>query len=219
MTSASALTLHHFSESSASYRVRIALGLKGLSFDSVLVDIREREQHAERYRALNPQGLVPCLEVGEHCAIGQSSAMLEYLEEVGMGHSLLPRTAAERAEARSLSQLIISDVAPFQKTTLQRYLTDAFDFDEGAIGQWLSFWMGRGLRPIEAMVRNRVSQGGFVFGGQPGWVECCLVPQLYNLRKFAVDLGPFPQLQALEARCVELPAFEAAHPCHWRGLS
>ncbi|MEO0424303.1 MAG: maleylacetoacetate isomerase [Pseudomonadota bacterium] len=217
MADVPALTLHHFSESSASYRMRIALGLKGLSFRSVLVNIRQREQHEERYRRLNPQGLVPCLEVGEAFAIGQSNAMLEYLEEAGAGVPLLPSTPAERAQARSIAQQVISDVAPFQKTTLQRYLSDAFDFDEGAIGQWLGFWMGRGLRPIEALLGDRVGQGGFAFGEQPGWVECCLVPQLHNLRKFTVDLAPFPALVALEARCLDHPAFEAAHPRHWQG--
>ncbi|MEM9057917.1 MAG: maleylacetoacetate isomerase [Pseudomonadota bacterium] len=212
----SELTLHHFGESSASYRVRLALELKALPYASVLVNIRGGEHRQPAYGKTNPQRLVPCLTVAGHEALGQSNAIVEYLEETHPTPALLPRDPHERARARSLVQQIASDVSPFQKTTLQLFLKKRYALTDRDIADWLEFWVHRGLKSVEAFAAQALEKRAYLFGDSPGIVECSVIPQLHNLHKWGISTAALPALLELEKRCAALPAFSAAHPREWR---
>ncbi len=210
------MRLHHYHESSASYRIRIALALKGIRVDYNFVDIRAGEHLQPDYAILNPQKLVPCLNIGDGVTLGQSVAILEWLEEAYPEPSLYPNGAINRAQARSLVQQIASDAGPFQKTTLQLYLKDQHGFTQEKISTWLNHWLCRAFDPLEHFIENHSANGQYIFGDTPGAVECFLVPQIYNAKKWNVDLSAFPALLALDSACQQHHAFQAAHPNQWR---
>jgi len=203
--------LFHYPESSASFRVRIALALKGIDVQYTFVDIRNGAQHEADYVVRNPQRMVPFL-CDEDISIGQSIAILEYLEEVRPSPPLLPAEAKSRAVARSLMQQIVSDAGPFQKTTLQHYMRHEHGFADAQIANWLDHWMSRALVPIETFLISREIDSRFAMGEEPTFVECCLIPQLHNARKFGVSLNAYPKLLDLESTCLSHPAFCRAHP-------
>lgn len=209
------MKLYHFGESSASYRVRVALELKQVPYVSVIVNIRKKEHRTNDYSLINAQKMVPCLVTEDGVSIGQSVAVLEWLEEKFPETPLYPDNFADRAIARSWVQQVVSDTGPYQKTTVQVYLREAFDFDDVAMNRWLTHWMVRSLAPLEQFCQARPEAHRFSMGQKPGAVECCVIPQLYNARKFGVDLGAFPALRTLEKRCLETPPFKRAHPQEW----
>lgn len=211
---ADAITLYSYWRSSAAYRVRIGLALKGLPYSTRAVHLVKDggEQHAAAYRAENPQGLVPMLvHAGQR--IHQSMAILEYLDECFADTPrLLPDAPVGRARVRALAQVIACDIHPLNNLRVLQYLKRELAAEQGTVDAWLLHWMAEGFAALEAMLAASNDTGDFCHGDTPSLADCCLVPQLYNARRFALDLAPFPTLTAIEARCLALPAFIAALP-------
>ena len=209
----SRLVLHNYFRSSSAYRVRIALGLKGLPFDYVSVHLNRDggEQFQPAFSRRNPQQLVPVLSDGEF-DVGQSLAIIEYLDEAYPDTPLLPSTAQARARVRQLSLAMACDIHPLNNLRVLKYLTGPMGLDEAAKGEWISHWHGIGLTALEADLARDAQRGRYCVGDTPTMADCCLVPQLFAARRFGMDLAPFPTLLAVEAACLELPAFQNAHP-------
>ncbi len=201
------MKLYAYFRSSSSYRLRIALNLKGLAYETVPVNLVAGEQRGEAYRALNPQGLVPALDTGD-AQLVQSTAILEWLEEQYPEPPLYPADALARARVRGLCQHIACEIQPLNNLGVLGYLRETLGQDEIAVSRWYAHWVTRGFESLEAAA----PADGFIGGATPGMAEAFLVPQLYNARRFAVDLAPFPRLVAIDARCVDLDAFARAHP-------
>lgn len=207
------LKLYGYWRSSAAYRVRIALNLKGLDYEQVPVHlIRDGgEQHAPDYASTHPQKLVPVLQHGER-KVRQSLAIMEYLEELWPDPPLLPLAARDRARVRALALLIACDIHPLNNLRVLQYLEREWNAPQPERDEWVRHWIAEGFRAFEAMLVEDLSRGAFCEGDSPGIADCCLVPQVYNARRFGVDLEPFPTIRRIEAECLALPAFDAARP-------
>lgn len=205
------MQLYTYYRSSAAWRVRIALNLKELSYDAVPVHLRKNEQQAPEYRALNPQGLVPTLEVDGHI-LGQSLAIVEYLEETHPEPALLPKEPLARARVRQIAGIIASDIHPLNNLRVLRLLKSQFAIGEVALASWQRHWVVDGLAAIETLLAQSPNTGLFCHGNTPGLADLCLVPQLYNARRNDVDVAPYPTMLRIEAVCSDHPAFAAAHP-------
>ena len=210
------LRLYNYWRSSASYRVRIGLGWKGLAYDYVAIDIVRGGtdgtggQHDADYRARNPMGQVPVLELteddGHALRLVQSLAILEYLDERWPTPPLLPANRADRAQARALAEIINAGIQPLQNLPTLAQVAKL----GGDRTAWVAGFVHRGLAAFDAQAA--ASAGRFCVGDEPSIADCCLVPQLYSARRFGVDPAPWPRLIAIEAACAELPGFAAAHP-------
>lgn len=202
------MRLHGYFRSSSAWRVRIALGLKGLAFDNVIYHLRRGEHLTPAYRALNPQALLPTLELDGGAALTQSLAIIEYLDETCRAPPLLPDNALERARVRAFALAIAADTHPLQNL---RVLNDIRGLASGgsAANDWARQTNEVGLAACEALLPEA---GRFCFGDAPGLADICLVPQMGNARRFGADLAPFPRLLAREAACAALPAFAQAVP-------
>ena len=207
------LTLYSYWRSSAAYRVRIGLALKGLRYDTVPVHLVRNggEQHAPDYAAANPQKLVPMLVHGPR-RMRQSLAILEYLDEVWPEPPLLPATARGRQRVRALSQLVACDIHPLNNLRVVRFLENEWNVPQPERDVWMRHWMVEGLDAFEALLADHPSTAEFCEGHLPTLADCCLVPQLYNARRFGVDLEPYPTIRRIEAACLAHPAFDAARP-------
>ncbi len=207
------MKLYSFFRSSAAYRVRIALNLKGLTFDTVPVHLRRGggEQFKPEYRSLNPQALVPLLADGGN-VLAQSLAIIEYLEEVHPQPRLLPASPAARARVRALALAVACDIHPLDNLRVLKYLTEVLKIGEDALRTWYNHWITLGLQAMEAQLASDRARGKFCHGDAPGLADCCLVPQLANARRYDCDLAPFPTLLAVEKNCVALDAFKRAAP-------
>lgn len=208
------LTLYGYWRSSAAYRVRIALNLKGLAYRQVPVHlVRDGgEQHGEAYRALNPQGLVPLLVDEENggAPIAQSLAIIEYLEEIFPVPAILPADPVERAQVRALALHLACDVHPLNNLRVLQYLSRELGVDDAAKNAWYRHWVAAGLAAVE---QGLAAYGDtFSLGTRPGYLEACLIPQVYNARRFDCDLDAYPRILALTARCEALEAFRHAAP-------
>lgn len=205
-----AMTLYGYWRSSATYRVRIAMALKGLSYETKSVNLLKGDQKDDAFGQVNPQKLLPALvlETGE--TLTQSMAILEYLEAVYPDAPLLPQDPVEAAKVRSFSMAIAADIHPIQNISVFAYLKAEYGANQDQTQAWAKHWMQSRFPALEQMASQ--STGQFLFGDKPGLAECCLIPQLYNARRFNVDLGLFPSLLKIDARCAELDAFKAAHP-------
>lgn len=208
------LTLYSYWRSSAAYRVRIALNLKGLAYQQVPVHLLKDggQQHGAEYRALNPQQLLPLLVDQDHggVPIAQSLAILEYLEEVYPAPALLPREPALRAQVRALALHIACDIHPLNNLRVLQYLSAELGASDEAKNAWYRHWVEQGLAAVEQGLA--VLDGGLSLGNRPGYLEACVIPQLYNARRFACALQAFPRLLAMEERCLDLDTFKAAAP-------
>lgn len=206
------LKLYSFWRSSASYRVRIALALKGLKYEYVPVSLVKDggEQNAPAYRALNPQGRVPLL-VDVDFRIAQSLAILDYLEAIAPQPPLVPSEPKQRARMLSFCHAIVADIQPIQNTGVIKLLGDEFGADDARKAAWNRHWIQRGLEALEAE-RGEAPDTPFTFGATPSWADCVLVPQVYNADRWGCDNSKFPRLYALAQRLQRLPAFAAAHP-------
>jgi maleylpyruvate isomerase len=207
------MKLHTFFRSSASYRVRIALNLKGLDYEQAPIHLRRGggEQLKPAYTAINPQALVPALQDNGH-VFSQSLAIIEYLEERYPKPPLLPSDAAERAIVRSMALLIACEVHPIQNLRVLNHLkSDHKQSDDDTI-RWARHWINLGLSALEKMIVSLSKQDKFCFGDTPTMADLCLVPQLANARRFGIDLPAYPKLLAIEAACMSLPAFANAAP-------
>lgn len=209
----SRVKLYSYWRSSAAYRVRIALGLKGLAYDTLPIHLTRGggEQHSKAYRALNPEGLVPALVDGDDL-LTQSLAIIEYLDERFPQPPLLPRGATARARVRSLALAVACEIHPLNNLRVLQYLGQHFGADEKARTKWYHHWLGLGLDALEKRLSTEGATGVFCHGAMPGLADVCLVPQLANARRYAFDLEPYPTLGRIEAACLALPAFAAAAP-------
>lgn len=205
------LTLYSYFRSSASYRVRIALNLKGLAYTQVPVNLLKGEQADSAYTRLNPQGLVPSLVEDEH-ALTQSLAIMEYLDECHPEPPLLPLTPRERARVRALALTVACEIAPLNNSGVLAYLTGQAGVGEQAKKAWYQHWIHKGFSALEAMLSAQAGTGRFCHGDAPSLADCCLVPQVFNARRFEADLSAYPTIVRIDAACADLPAFTAAHP-------
>jgi maleylpyruvate isomerase len=206
------MILHGYYRSSAAWRVRIALDLKGISAEHRARHLRRGEQRDEGYMRLNPQGLVPALELEDGAVLIQSLAICEYLDETHPDPPLLPRETLARARVRAFAQAIACDIHPVQNLKVLNRL-GALGLDGDARNTWAREVIAEGLAACDALLAAAEDGGGpFCFGPAPSLADLCLVPQLYNARRFGVDLSAVPRLLRAEAACAELPAFQAAAP-------
>lgn len=207
------MKLHTYYRSSASYRVRIALGLKQLTAEQAYIHLNRNggEQFAEAFDALNPQHLLPVLE-DEGRALNQSMAIMEYLDETRAALPLLPQDPAGRARVRALSQAIACEIHPLNNLRVLKYLSETLKASPEQKNEWYRHWVKLGLEALEAVLARDAETGRFCHGDTPGMADCCLIPQLYNARRFECDLSGYPTLLRIEAACAELPAFAAARP-------
>jgi maleylacetoacetate isomerase len=205
------LTLHGYFRSSAAWRVRIALGLKGIPHAQAFRHLRRKEQSQPDFLVLNPQGLVPALEVAGQGVLTQSLAILEWLEETQSGAKLLPADAWGRARVRSLAQIVACDIHPIQNLRVLQYLKQQLGQEQAAIDTFARHWIALGLDAFETRLAEPAT-GRFCHGDAPGLADLCLVPQLGNARRFGLDLGAYPRILAIEAACQALPAFRQAAP-------
>jgi maleylacetoacetate isomerase len=205
------LKLYSYFRSSAAYRARIALNLKGLAYDYVPVHLRKDEQRADAYRALNPQALVPAL-VDERGTFVQSLAIIEYLEERYPQPPLLPKSAEARARVRAIALAIACDIHPLDNLRVLQYLTRSLDVTEEEKDTWYRHWIDLGLTALESQIAADPATGDFCHGATPTLADVCLVPQLANARRAAIPLDAYPTLVQIESACLALPAFVAAAP-------
>ncbi|MFP2769676.1 maleylacetoacetate isomerase [Oceanisphaera sp. KMM 10153] len=203
------MKLYDYMRSSAAYRVRIALNLKGLTYESVPISLLEGTQLGEHYRSLNPTGLVPSLDTGEGI-IGQSLAIIEYLDECHPEPALLPAPPLARARARALALQVACDIHPLNNLRVLKYLTGELGHSEEQKTTWYHHWLKQGLAPLEQQLSGSATP--YCCGDNPTLADICLVPQIYNARRFKLDMTPYPRLIAIEQACNRLDAFRLAQP-------
>ena len=204
------MRLHGYWRSGAAWRVRIALTLKGVACEPVALDLRTGAQRGDDYRALNPQGLVPALELDDGTVLTQSSAILEWLEERFPDPRLLPERSEDRAAVRAMAAIVACDIHPLHNLRVLSALRDGFGAEEAAVRGWIARWIADGFAALEALVEAHGR--GFAWGDRPALADCHLVPQLGSAERFGVDLAPYPRLVAAGAAAAGLPAFHAARP-------
>ena len=200
---------YEYWRSSAAYRVRIALKLKGIDYESRPIDLREGAQRSEDFLELNPQGLIPMLEIDGH-RLTQSLSIINYLDLRYPSRPLIPAAAAERAHVVSMSLAIACDIHPLNNLRVLQYLKSELGQSQEDVDDWYRHWISIGLPALEAQAKPRA--GAFLFGDGPTAADVCLVPQLYNARRFDVPLGDFPTLLRAEENANRIEAFAAAHP-------
>lgn len=210
---ASELALYGYWRSSAVYRVRIALNLKGLAYETHPVHLLRDggEQHGAAYRALNPQQLLPCLTDGDR-VLTQSMAIMEYLEEMHPEPPLLPVDARSRARVRALALAMACDIHPLGNLRVLQYLEGSFGADDEAKLAWSRHWIGEGFDAIEAMLAESAATGRYCHGDTPGMADACLVPQAYNALRWKLPLERWPTIARIHAACNALEAFRQALP-------
>jgi maleylpyruvate isomerase len=205
--------LYGYFRSSATYRVRIALNLKGIPWQSVVVDLRApvSAQHTREFRALNPHGLIPVLVDGE-CTLSQSLAVLEYLEETHPQPPLLPRDPAARAGVRALALAVACDIHPLNNLRVLNYLRGPLGQDDAAVNAWYAHWITQGFAALERDAVRLSGDGRHMYGTAVTLADVCIVPQMANARRFNCDVTPYPTLRAICAHLESLPAFAQAAP-------
>lgn len=207
------MQLYSYFRSSAAYRVRIALNIKGIAYEYLGVHLLKDggQQLSDGYRALNPSALVPTL-VDADVTLGQSLAIIEYLDETHPQPPLLPADAAGRARVRAIAQAIACDTHPLNNLRVLKYLKRNLQVSDDAKNEWYRQWVGLGLAAVESMLADSSSTGRYCHGDTPGLADACLVPQVYNARRFDCDLSAFPTVVRIDEACRELPAFDLAQP-------
>ena len=204
------MKLYSYFRSSAAYRTRIALNLKGLAYETVSIHLTKDggRQHAPEFRAVNPQKRVPALALDSGEVLLQSLAIIEYLDEVHPDPPLLPKTPIERARVRAVAQIIACDIHPLNNTGPLNYLRHAIKADQAAVQEWYAHWIAAGFEAIEALIEP----GPYAFGGNVTLADVFIVPQVTNAHRFKVPLDRFPNIVAVDAALNKLPAFDAARP-------
>lgn len=207
------MKLYTYFRSSAAYRVRIALNLKGLPYEAVPVHLLRSggEQLQPAYRAVNPAALIPSLE-DEGATLTQSVAIIEYLDETHPPVPLLPSDPLGRARVRALALTVACDIHPLGNLRVLKYLVHQLKVGDEAKAEWSKHWISEGFTALEAMLAGSPSTGRFCHGDTPTLADCCLVPQVFNALRFEVDMTRFPTIARIHAACSELEAFIAAHP-------
>lgn len=205
------IRLYSYWRSSAAYRVRIALNLKGLPFETLPVHLARGEQHQAPLSDLNPQELVPVLLHGSRI-LRQSMAVMEYLDETWPTPPLMPTTARDRHRVRSLAQMIACDVHPLNNLRVLQFFENTWNVPRAERDAWVGHWMQVGFEALEDALADHPSTGTFCDGEMPTMADCCLVPQVYNAVRFGVDLAPYRTIRRINDACLALEAFEAARP-------
>ena len=206
-----AMKLYGYFRSSAAFRVRIALNLKKLNYDTVAIHLRRNDQTKPDYLAINPQALVPAFEEDGRTLI-QSLAIIEYLDEVYPDPPLLPKPPADRARVRALAGIVACDIHPINNLRVLRYLTHALGQDEAAIATWYNHWIEAGFQAIEQLLGDDPRTGAFCHGEGPSLADIALVPQVVNAERYRLDLTPYPTIARIYRNCMALAAFADAHP-------
>lgn len=202
------MILYDYWRSSAAYRVRIALELKGIVVERRFVHLRDGAQRSAAYLGKNPQGLVPALELDDGIVLTQSLAIIDYLDAVDPNPRLAPLDAALVARARAVALVIACDIHPLANLRVADYLRDELNLGEPAIGAWRRHWIASGLAALEATI----APAPFCLGGAPTIADICLAPQVFSAERFGVSLDAFPKIRRAAAACAAHPAFVAAHP-------
>jgi maleylpyruvate isomerase len=206
------MILYGYNLSSASYRVRIALNLKKLPYTSVLKNLRAGEHRLSDFLSINMQGLVPALGLDDGAVLTQSVAIIEYLDEIYPEPPLLPAEPLARARVRALTQAITCDLHPLNNLRVLRYLEDKLTLDKATRDAWYRHWVEVGFDALERWLGRDAATGLCCHGNSPTLADICLVPQVFNARRFAVDMNPYPRISGIDAVCRELPAFRSAAP-------
>jgi maleylpyruvate isomerase len=206
------MILYGYSMSSASYRVRIALSMKGIEAATVTKQLRRGEHRHKDFLRMNPQGFVPALALDDGQVLTQSLAIIEYLDEIQPEPPLLPAAPAERARVRSMAQLIACDIHPLNNLRVLQYLEGPLGQAPGTRDAWYRHWIEVGFAALEETLGRDASRGRYCHRESPTLADVCLVPQVFNARRFSVDMSAYPRIVAIDAACRELAAFAAAAP-------
>ncbi len=205
------MKLYTYFRSSAAYRVRIALNLKGLAYDAAFIHLAKGEHRAPAYGALNPQALLPALQ-DDGQLLTQSLAILEYLEETQPAVPLLPEDPAGRARVRSLALLIACEIHPLNNLRVLQHLKRSLGQNEEQVNAWYRHWVADGLARFEGALGHGRGTGRFCHGDAPGIADCCLAPQIFNAQRYQCDTAPYPTAMRIYAECMKLEAFDRAQP-------
>lgn len=205
------MKLYTYFRSSAAFRVRIALNLKGLKYDSLPKAFAKKEHRAAEYLAVNPQGLIPALDIGGS-VLSQSLAIMEYLDEQYPAPAFLPKDALGRAQVRSMTLAIVADLHPLNNLRVLNYLKRELKQEEDGVNTWYRHWVTEGFTGLEQQARTHSTSGRYCYGDSISMADICLVPQMFNARRFKTDLTPFPTLVGISTHLEALPAFAAARP-------
>ena len=206
------LILYDYFRSSAAYRVRIALAMKGVEYERVETSLLAGDQKSDAYRAINPQGLVPVLVVDD-VVLTQSLAIIDWIDRTWPEPALIPADDLARARALSQAMIVGADIHPLNNLRVLKYLTRDLGLNDHVKDRWYANWIHTGFSALEA----QAGDGDFLGGATPGIADIFLVPQVYNARRFEIDLDLYPRIVAIDAACAELPAFAAAHPDRVKG--
>lgn len=205
------MKLHGYFRSSAAFRVRIALNLKKLTADAVLVNLQAGDQSSEAFRKINPQGRVPALEINDHILV-QSLAIVEYLEESVPQPAFLPQDHLGRARVRAIANIISCDIHPLNNLAVLNYLRDSLDADEDQRTAWYRHWVAQGFDGVEPLLADSDDTGKFCHGDTPGLADICLVPQVFNAQRFDCDFASYPTISRIFDQCMAVEAFDLAQP-------
>ena len=204
------MKLYTYFRSSAAFRVRIALNLKGLAYEPVFVHLAKGEHRAAAYAKVNPQALLPTLELDDGTRLTQSLAIIEYLDEAHPAKPLIPKDVLGKARVRSLSYLIASEIHPLNNLRVLQHLKRALGQNEDQVNTWYRHWIADGLAKLEAELTG--ARGKFCHGDTPTMADCCLVPQIFNAKRYQSDLAPYPNTMRVFDACMKLDAFDRAQP-------
>jgi maleylpyruvate isomerase len=210
----SELVLHNYFRSSTSYRVRIALEMKGISYKYVPHHLRHGEHREAPYLSVNPQGLVPALILDDGTMLSQSLAIIEYLDETHPEPPLLPKAPLDRAHVRMLAQMIACDIHPVNNLRILTSLRTLFGASDEDVNNWFRHWVNETFEPMEKLLATARETGKFCHGDTPGLADICLVAQVANNARFGVDMTPYPTIARINANCMALPAFQKAAPAN-----
>jgi maleylacetoacetate isomerase len=205
------MKLYGYFRSSAAFRVRIALNLKKLDYDTASIHLRRGDQRQAGFRSVNPQGLVPALETDGHTLI-QSMSIIEYLDETHPEPPLLPADPAGRARVRALAAIVACDIHPINNLRVLRYLHGPLGHDEAALKAWYNHWIDTGFQAFEQLLASDPQTGKFCHGDRPSLADIALAPQVINAARYQLDLSPYPTIARIHEDCMKLDAFAAAHP-------
>jgi len=204
------MTLYGYWRSSASYRVRIALALKGVEVEHIAVNLREGEQGEGTHKSRNPQGYLPVLELEDGTQLTQSLAIMDYIDATFREPDLMPRDAVKRSKLLAASLIIASDIHPIQNLSVLKYIRAEYSQDDKGIKKWSAHWISNGFKALEEIAQQYDTP--FFMTDTPSFFECCLIPQVYNARRFGLDMNDYPKLRDIDEMCNALPAFIKSVP-------
>lgn len=204
--------LHNYFRSSTSTRLRAALNLKGLDYDYVSYALKARENESPEYLGKNPQGLVPALELEDGTVLNQSLAIMEWLDEAYPEPALLPGEPLARARVRALAQMIALEIHPINNLRVLEYIAERLGADEAAVAEWFTHWVHTTFVPLEKMLADSPQTGQFCHGDMPGYADCCLYAQMWNNKRFNIDMSAYPVISRIYEACHALEVFSKAAP-------